>query len=694
MRLSKIKLYNYRGFGPIEQTIEIDNLTTFIGNNSSGKTAALAALNCMFSENGSDRLLKRSDFHLPKDMAPEDLMRQNLYIETVFEFDELEGGQPGGEQSVPPYFQHLLVDKPGGNPYLRIRMDATWEKSNSIEGSIESETHYITCPETLEITDNDYTPAHRRDLDRIRVIYIPAVRDPSYQLRNTSGTMMYQIMSSINWSETTRDKIKAQIQQLNNAFEEESGVSMFGSSLSKQWKHYDSDERYSNASLRFNSTNIETSVKKTEVVFLPTETGKEYTIDQMSDGLRSLFYISLVDSILDVENQIKQQTESDPEHPSFNRTPPLLTIVAIEEPENHIAPHLLGKLVDNLKSIASKENSQTIMTSHSPAIVKRIEPETLRYFRLSHNDKTTSIRSITLPDNEKCADQYKYIKEAVMAYPELYFANLVILGEGDSEEILLPKFWELQNGKTDLSGVSIVPLGGKHINHFWRLLNDLQIPHITLLDLDRERDGGGWGRIKYVLNQLIVYGYKREELLSTPEGILTNERLNGMHEWDVNATEEMQRWITLLEDYGVFFSSPLDIDFLMLEHFSNEYKESVSDSEGPRIRMKPDTQTVLIKDIESMGLECLSYAERLENDMRRALKECGGDGATFTFEQKQLMIWYNYFFLTRGKPSTHISVLSSMDPEELKKRIPSVFERLISQAKNKLQVKKHEDNIT
>ena len=104
-----------------------------------------------------------------------------------------------------------------------------------------------------------------------------------------------------------------------------------------------------------------------------------------------------------------------------------------------------------------------------------------------------------------------------MAYPDLYFANLVILGEGDSEEILLPKFWELQNGKTDLSGVSIVPLGGKHINHFWRLLNDLQIPHITLLDLDRERDGGGWGRIKYVLNQLIVYGYKREELLSTPE---------------------------------------------------------------------------------------------------------------------------------------------------------------------------------
>lgn len=696
MRLSKIKLYNYRCFGPNEQIIIIDDLTTFIGNNSSGKTAALAALNCMFSENGSDRLLQRSDFHLPKDMPPESLVKQNMYIEAVFEFDELETEQQGGEQSIPPFFQHLVVDEPGGNPYLRIRMDATWEKSSSIEGSIESQTHYITCPETVDITESDYTPAHRRDLDKIRVIYIPAVRDPSYQLRNTSGTMMYQIMSSINWSDTTRDNIKTKIQQLNKEFEGESGVSMFGSSLSKQWKSYDSDERYSNATLRFNSTDIETSIKKTEVVFLPTETGKEYTIDQMSDGLRSLFYISLVDSILDVENQIQQQLESDPEHASFNRTPPILTIVAIEEPENHIAPHLLGKLIDNLQSIANKRNAQTIMTSHSPAIVKRIDPESLRYFRLSSTDKTTCVRGITLPDNEKFEDQYKYIKEAVRAYPELYFANLVILGEGDSEEILLPKFWEISKGKTDLSGVSIVPLGGKHVNHFWRLLNDLQIPHVTLLDLDREREGGGWGRIEYVLTQLLMCGYKREELLKTTDGVMTDEQLNQMHDYDINATESMQSWINRLEQFDVFFSAPLDIDFLMLEHFGEEYKQSISETEGPRISINTEAgnKTVFIKDIESTGFECPEYTYRTGSDVRRSLKECGGNGSTYSLEQKQLMIWYNYFFLNRGKPSTHFSVLASIEKEQLKRKMPPVFARLISQVESKISGDLNENNTT
>jgi len=113
LRLTRIKLFNYRCFGPAEQVIVIDDLTIFIGNNNSGKTATLSALNCMFSENSNDRLLQRSDFHLPKDMNPESLEKQSLYIETVFEFDELNDENQYGGYSVPQYFQqkelHICV---------------------------------------------------------------------------------------------------------------------------------------------------------------------------------------------------------------------------------------------------------------------------------------------------------------------------------------------------------------------------------------------------------------------------------------------------------------------------------------------------------------------------------------------------------------------------------------------------------
>ena len=682
MRLSKLKLMNYRCFGSVEQIIMIDNLTTFIGNNSAGKTAALSALNCMFSENSGDRVLKRSDFHLPKEMAPDEMESQNLYIEAVFEFEELQSETGSGEYAIPIFFQHLVVDNPGGLPYLRVRLEATWEKSSTIEGSIDSKISYITCPESVEIEENYCTPAARRDLDKIRVVYIPAVRDPSRQLKNASGTMMYQVMSSINWSEETKGNVKAKIKELNEQFEREKGVSMFGTSLAEQWKAYDSDDRYSTASLRFNSTDIETSIRKTEVVFEPTETGKEYTIDQMGDGLRSLFYISLVDSILDVEGKMQREIEANPENTSFSRKPPILTIVALEEPENHIAPHLLGKLVGNLRNIAGKHNAQAIMTSHSPAIVRRVDPENLRYFRMDKDVLASKVRTITLPEKESAQDQYKYIKEAVRAYPELYFAKLVILGEGDSEEIILPKYWEVLNGSVDVGGISIVPLGGRHVNHFWRLLNDLQIPHITLLDLDREREGGGWGRIKYVLKQLIANGHDRNVLLTTESGVLTDEQLDGMSEWDVLDVASMQTWLDCLEQYNVFFSAPLDIDFMMLEQMESEYKESLDTTEGPRLEVIEDEgkKRILIQTIEGTDDYRTEYETRIKKDIKSTLKEEGGDGSTYSAEQQKLMVWYTYFFLNRGKPSTHIAVLSRLSDEVIKDNIPLVLKRLMETA--------------
>ena len=58
----------------------------------------------------------------------------------------------------------------------------------------------------------------------------------------------------------------------------------------------------------------------------------------------------------------------------------------------------------------------------------------------------------------------------------------------------------------DHSFVAVVPLGGRHVNHLWRLLNDLEIPYATLLNLDWGREGGGWGRIKNACSQLLAIG--------------------------------------------------------------------------------------------------------------------------------------------------------------------------------------------
>lgn len=207
---------------------------------------------------------------------------------------------------------------------------------------------------------------------------------------------------------------------------------------------------------------------------------------------------------------------------------------------------------------------------------------------------------------------------------------------------------------------------------------DLKIPHITLLDLDRERDGGGWGRIKYAIEQLIKNGVPKSELLQIKGGLMSDEQFSQMDSWDVTDTKTMQSWIDMLENHNVFYSTPLDIDFLMLENLGENYILLLDKNEGPRIEIERDgvKTRVNIQDIDE-GMFTDELQMRISKDVSNTLKECGGDGKTYTEEQKKWMMWYNYFFLNRGKPSTHIAVLSQMSDEDFRMNTPSIIQRII-----------------
>ena len=75
-----------------------------------------------------------SYFHLPKEKKPEEMEEQSLYVEAVFQFDELESEGQDGEYAIPYYFQHMVVANPGEVPYLRIRLSATWKKAVLLRG--------------------------------------------------------------------------------------------------------------------------------------------------------------------------------------------------------------------------------------------------------------------------------------------------------------------------------------------------------------------------------------------------------------------------------------------------------------------------------------------------------------------------------------------------------------------------------
>lgn len=681
MKLTKVIINNFRSFGE-SQIIELNNQTVLIGNNSSGKTTVLQALSKLFSDKQNDRIIKKSDFHLPKGSRPGENTR-NLFIETIFEFDELDGTPYS--QAIPSFFEHFTVSKDGAKPFLRIRLESSWEDDGTVEGSIDTQFYYISSDEDT-IRDEDKHRAPRKDLDKIRVLYVPASRTPEKELGNASGSMLSRLVNSINWTEDEINEITDKIDELNNTFLSENGaLTQINNEIQKSWELYHEDNRFSQAELIINSSEMAAALRQIALKFSPTTTEEAFTVSDLGDGLRSIFYFSLVDSILDIELEITKDREENPDNPRFKLIPPVLTILAIEEPENHIAPHHIGKLIKRFKQLGNNDNSQVILTSHSPAIVKRIDPEDLKYLRIENNDRVlqTIVSDIQLPP--AIDESYKYIKGAIQAYPELYFAKLVVLGEGDSEELLLPKFFDLLGKEVDSSQISIVPLGGRHVNYFWKLLNALRIPHITLLDFDNERYGGGWGRIKYISQHLYELNTEFQEWFHT-QRLDFNEI--GSRGCESIGAQRLINWFNKLEEFNVYFSSPLDIDFLMLQHYKDNYLNTLSPIEGPVVSYNDSdgsSKKVKLSDLDCLDrLQLEGFNKRKEEAIRATLKDKSGHGDSFNEEEKELMIWYQYFFLGRGKPTTHMQFLSSISDDELTRNLPPVFEKIVNSSEELL----------
>ena len=236
----------------------------------------------------------------------------------------------------------------------------------------------------------------------------------------------------------------------------------------------------------------------------PGETGRPVQLREIGDGQRSLFHIAMTLSTIEIEAMIRSKHAEG--FIDDRLALPALTLLALEEPENNLAPFFLSRIVNEVLRVDLL--ILRIFKRSSPATQRvslaACHPMTCVTSGSTMPARTSVVRAITLPDGPE--QESKFVREAVRSYPELYFARFVILAEGASEEVVIPRIAEALNLHIDRSFVAIVPLGGRHVNHFWRLLDGLRIPHATLLDLDAGRAGGGWGRIKNTCAQLLQEG--------------------------------------------------------------------------------------------------------------------------------------------------------------------------------------------
>ena len=592
MRLENITLSGFRCFGPKPITVGLaSGITALVGSNAAGKTALLHGLSKVFGVSRAQRTVQLSDFHLAANADPDSREPRELFIDVLIRLPELADGTATPE-TIAPSFRHMQLERAGEAPLCRLRLEARWEDDGTVEGEVSQELFWV---DTLapEPTDEQKHSVLAADRGLIQLYYMPASRDAAAQVRVAAGALAARLLRAIEWSARTENAVNAASKNLAEAFEGEAAIAAIGTAIEARWSYLHDEVVDTKPRLSLVSRRFEEVIGKITVIFEQGPDGREHGLDALSEGQQSLFYLALAAAVFDLERQVvagKIEGFRD-DHLRI----PALTVFALEEPENHLSPYFLSRIVRQVRSLAAAGGAQAIITSHSPAVLSWVEPYEVRYCRLDPKTRVSSVNKIKRPTG--VVEDAKFVRGAMLAYPELYFARFVLLVEGDSERVVLPRLADALDLLIDPAFVAIVPLGGRHVQHFWRLLNGIGIPHATLLDLDLGRDGGGFGRVKIAIQRLIEVGVPKAELLKLGDGttILSDDQLDEMHTWLQDAKEltNLRAWVNSLKRYGVFFLEPLDLDLSMLKAFTGAYNAIIPKGGGPRMTVDNAADAVL-----------------------------------------------------------------------------------------------------
>ena len=641
MKLHQLRLSNFESFGPELTQIDFDDLTFLIGPNGAGKTAVLKALSRLFDYAPNARRVQHADFHIPIDEAPNQAPDKRTFaIEADFIFPEL---ADGGKQhpTIPSNFAHMRLETATGPAKVRFRLDASVDQVGDIE---EDFSYVLQADENGQPVTKADVP--RPDRSSIHVHYLPARRDPSDHISYTANSLIGRLLRAANWTAET-ESIKGFKKQISECLGANESVTFLSKNINAAWKELHRGTFFTDPEVSFVEGEIETVLRHLSIMFAPGHGEQRVDFSRLSDGQKSMLYLALVLAIHRVG--VAVLNGEDKSFDVGKLKPPVFTIVAMEEPENSLSPHYLGRVANALSAFSAGDASQALIATHAPSMLRRVAPEAIRYIRLDAKRASTISKIVMPPANDAA---YKFVREAVQAFPELYFSRLAVLGEGDSEEIVLPRIVKAKGFGADESAISVVPLGGRHVNHFWRLLHGLAIPHVTLLDLDLARHQGGWGRIRYAAKQLLLFA-------PATCGI-EQKTIDELPAWNVDPqsvpADHMTKWLTYLEGQSVFFSAPLDLDMSMIERFPAVY-----------------------------GITAASLAAPTNGQIKAVLGNSFEREDQYTDAQQKLFGAYHQIFKLGSKPAAHLNALANLNDAQLVAAMPAALERLAKAVAEKLK---------
>lgn len=473
----KIDYIDIRKFRSIDRCkITIDTLNAIVGQNNSGKSALIRAMNAFFNPIEEEACFYQGKHSYTSNSMPK----------ITIGFSSL-AGQDG-------------VEEFGNNGSLEVQL-VYLSSNKKLVYKYKSGGSFVVAPDRLIDAISNC----------IAFVYIPPNRNPD-QLKWEENTLIKELIEEYLKLETKRrdtltPKFKSAAEYLEDGALKK---------ISSEVESYYSLRHKFNFSLNFDKqanflsflSGIQMHIK---------EAGVEHNLDDCGTGLQSLTIIAFHRVLAKLRHQN--------------------IVLGLEEPETNLHPQAQRELISSIKS-SSDENdiSQVVITTHSTVLVDNIEHERISLVRKEIDANRGFKSSVSKVSDTFFVDhgleEFRYYQFHNYRNSDFFFANYVIFVESKNDAEVV-KFLSSQVGvDLDLYGISVVNIDGvNNLAYPFHIVKELGIPYLAILDkdyfipylhddLEPSRNGDGLPRYRYeykngiLLNELISGQRNQAQLLT------------------------------------------------------------------------------------------------------------------------------------------------------------------------------------
>lgn len=444
-RLRKITIENYRSVGesPIQIDFPENSPTIIIGENNSGKTNIVRAIELMFGEY-HPKYKKLDNFdHFGRDES------NKISIDATVSGFETRLGR-NGEFSC------------GGFSYSCVK-------------GTESEFAAIQAEDGEK---NIYVSNNLRE--ELLCVIVNAEQSLNYQLSySTKYTLLSKVTKAFHdklvKDENRVKKLKELFQTIKNTFLEVEEFDYFNKSMSTI-----AGQMLSNMShaLEFDFSAYDPSNYFKTLRVHPSEDGNTRAFEELGTGQQQILALSFAHAY--AKSFLGQGI-----------------VFILDEPEAHLHPLAQKWLAKQMYNMA-QDGLQLIITTHSPYFINL---EFLEGIYLVSKGEQTEIKNTnaeSLTEFCKKTGAPKAASDTIIPFyashskPHVlngFFAKKIILVEGETEELALPFYFEKIGLDTLKEGIAIIGVGGKgNLAKWWRLFKCYQIPIFICFDNDDKDD--------------------------------------------------------------------------------------------------------------------------------------------------------------------------------------------------------------